>query len=180
MRIVIATPLYPPDIALPAPYVKELARRLAYTHDVTVVAYGRYPEAIPGVRILVASKRYPLPIRLVAFFQLLLRAAKDADALIIENGPSVELPASVLALLTPIRLVMHVGDRDAHERARVSEMLGRIERFAQDRAHAVISDLPEPAPEILPFDEPSLGSFKGYEASWEAHLARIETALAHG
>src|SRR3989344_9051256 len=41
MKIVLATALYPPDIAPPAPYVKELATRLAANHEVTIVTYGR-------------------------------------------------------------------------------------------------------------------------------------------
>lgn len=180
MRIVIATPLYPPDIALPAPYVKELARRLSTTHEVTVVTYGHYPEVIPGVRILAMSKRYPLPLRLVAFFLLLMRALKGADTLIIENGPSVELPAGVLARITSVRLIMHLGDVAAHERAQVSSLLGRIERFAQKHAQAVLSDIPKPAPEILPFGDPDLASFKEYEASWNTHLAKVEAVLSHG
>lgn len=180
MRIVIATPLYPPDIALPAPYVKELARRLSYTHQVTVVAYGRYPEEIAGVRILVASKRYPLPIRLIAFLILLARETRNADALIIENGPSVELPAGIVSRVLGRRFVMHLGDAAAHARTESSLLLRRIEEFATKRASVVLSDLPLSQPEILPFGDSTLAPFQAYEASWDAHFARIETALTHG
>ena len=59
MTLVLASPLYPPDLAEPAPYTKELARRLSTTHTVIVVAYGRLPEKVPGARNKTLKKPKP-------------------------------------------------------------------------------------------------------------------------
>lgn len=179
MKIVLATPLYPPDIAPPAPYAKELAKRLADRHEVVVVAYGRLPERVEGVRIAAVDKRRPLPLRLVQYFFALRSAAKNADVLYIQNGPSVELPAGLLAYLTGIPLVMHIADLSAHRHAESSFWLSRIERFALRRAQATLTDSPLPRPEILPFEPRPTEALAAYEASWVAHLQKLEDALNH-
>lgn len=78
MKIVLATPLYPPDIAAPALYVKELAKRIATLHDVTIVAYANLPETMPEVRMIAVSKRQPLPLRLLTYFAALIRSVRQS------------------------------------------------------------------------------------------------------
>ena len=137
MKIVLATPLYPPEIAEPAPYVKELAKRLSGRHAVTIVAYTRLPEKVSGVSIIVVDKHKPLFIRLVVYFFTLLRAAWHADIVYAMNGASVELPAALVALVTRRPFVFHIGDSVAHERAKQKQLLRFIERFAFARTKEV-------------------------------------------
>jgi hypothetical protein len=49
MKIVIATPIYPPELGGPATYTKELATRLANIHDITIVAFTNAPQPVSGV-----------------------------------------------------------------------------------------------------------------------------------
>ncbi len=179
MRLVIATPLYPPDIAEPAPYAKELAARLAGEHTVTVVAYGALPEAVSGVSVISVNKRRPLPWRLIAYTFALRRAARQADFLYAENGASVELPAGLVALLTGKPLLLHMGDSAAHERSSRGGILGATLRFAAQRAQDVITDMPLPRPEIVPLRERPVRVLEAYEQSWKSHLAVLETAFNH-
>ncbi len=175
MRLVIATPLYPPDIAEPAPYVKELARRLSPIHEVTIVAYGSHPEQVGGVRIIAVDKHKPLPLRLIAFFFALAKASSRADVLLVENGASVELPAGILARLKRIHVVLHIGDAAAHERIKYNPTLARIESFLTARAHCVLEDKPLPHPEVLPFaPKPDQTA---YDASWESHLTALTSCF---
>ena len=67
MRILLITPLYPPDIAGTAPYVKELAERLASAHTVTILTYGHIPELVPNVIIHTVEKSSLLPLRIIRF-----------------------------------------------------------------------------------------------------------------
>ncbi len=110
MRILLVTPLYPPDIKEPAPYVKELANRLSVNHAVTVLAYNHLPEAITGVQIITIEKSDVLLVRLVRFFQALRDLARDADVLYMQNGPSVELPILLLSLFVRKPIYLRLGD----------------------------------------------------------------------
>lgn len=170
MNIVLASALFPPDIAPPAPYVKELAARLAPRHTVTAVVYGRLPEQVAGARIIAVSKRRPLPLRLVSFTFALWRAARGADILYMENGASVELPALIVSWLTRTPVVVHFGDRAAKKYAYQNMLLRR--------ARGTVADSPMERPEILPFaPRPDMAA---YERSWQEHLALLEKIFAYG
>lgn len=179
MRIVIASPLYPPDVAVSAIYVKELAARLAKNNDVTAVVYGRLPEKISGAEILPVDKRRPLFIRLLHFFLVLRKAAQRADILYIENGPSVELPAGLAAFFTGKPLIIHIGDKAAHEYAKSHTLRRIIEAFAFRQAKKVIEESPFERPEILAFEPFPQSSFDEYERSWQKHLAYLEKLFEH-
>jgi hypothetical protein len=179
MRIVLATPLYPPEIAEPAPYVKELAKRLSGRHLVTIVAYTRLPEKVPGVSIIVVDKRRPLPFRLLSYFFALLRAAQNADIIYALNGASVELPVALVSLIIRRPLIIRIGDTAAHTRAQEQWALRRIERFAFSRARRVVTDAPGTRPEILPFEPFPTEKMSAYEQSWKSHLRTLENAFTY-
>lgn len=178
MRIVIATPLYPPDIAPQASYVKELAKRLSSEHTVTVVAYGSYPEEVPGVRIVSVSKQQPKLFRILAFTLSLYRETRRADVLYAENGPSVELPVGLLALLPHPKLVVHMGDSDAAARADVSIPHGKLLKGMTKRAVHVETSTPLTRPEILPFAPRPDQELVAYEESWKQHVSLVTTLCA--
>lgn len=179
MKIVLATPLYPPEIAEPAPYIKELAKRLSALHEVTIIAYARLPEKVPGVRIIAIDKRQPLFIRLIAYFFALLRAARRADIVYAMNGASVELPVAIASLVTAGTLIIRIGDAAAHERARRNWRTGSIEQFTFSRARRVVIDAPRSRPEIMPLEAYPKEEFAAYEASWQAHLHTLEDIFNH-
>src|SRR3989344_1419984 len=99
MRILIATPLFPPDIEPSARYIKELAARLKARHQVTILAFTRLPEAIPGVTILSVDKKKPRLVRIFTFFIKALVALQTNDIVYVQNGPSVELPIRLAMLI---------------------------------------------------------------------------------
>lgn len=177
MKIVIATALYPPDIAEPAPYIKELAKRLAKKHDVTVVSYGYLPEKISGVSFVSVDKRNPLVIRLLQFTFELLRAMQNADVLYAENGASVELPMILVSLIRWKRYILHIGDKEAHARVGKRIIPNIIETIAYWRAHKVLDEMPTERPEILPFENTHQEALDSFEKSWEEHLEKLESEL---
>lgn len=174
MKIVIASPLYPPDIAEPAPYVKELAKRLATRHQITILIFGTLPEKVPGVTIIPISKRLPLLTRITRYIIALLKAAREADVVIVENGASVEFAAGVVALVTRKSFILHVGDTVAEVRARRSVGLSLVGRLARAQARHIVTEMPLKRPEILPFDAKPDAAIAAYEASWEVHLNNLE------
>lgn len=179
MRIVIATPLYPPDIAEPAPYVKTLATKLTEAgHQVTIVLYGRLPETIPGVSYICIDKRASLPLRLVRYFFALFRATKQADVIYALNGASVEVPITLLRFVRRAPILMHLGDDEANEWVAKHFWLRLIKRAALGQAAAHINTLPPERPEILPFAAYPSAAFATYEAAWDRHLTELSSTVA--
>lgn len=174
MRIVIATPLYPPDIDEPAQYVKELARRLSGVHEVTVILYGHLPESVAGVKFVCIDKRRPAIVRLSHFFFALLRTTRNADILYVQNGVSVELPVLLWSLVARIPFVIHMSDAVSLERAQHNRFFKYIEMQMRKRARQVVEHTPLPRPEILPFDDKPEKELGAFENSWKEHLAYLE------
>ncbi len=172
MRIVIASPLYPPDIAEPARYVKELAKRLAGLNTVEVVTYGTLPELILGVTITAVSKRQPLPMRLLRYTIALFRAVRTADVIYVQNGPSVELPLSLVGLFTRTHIIFHIADTAADARTKENVLLKFVQRLATRKAH-IVRGMPHVRPEIYPFKPRPTEAFAAYEKSWDLHLAAL-------
>lgn len=179
MKIAIVTPLFPPDVAKPAHYIKELAKRLGERHRVTVVAYGHLPEDVSGVSFVCVDKRRPAIIRLLNFFFALWRVARHIDLMYVQNGASVELPVIFVALFTRRPFIIHMGDTASRERAKRSKLLKYIEKFAMRQARAIINETPIPKPELLPLEPCPQKELDDYRASWNAHIRSVENILAH-
>ena len=180
MKIILATPLYPPDIAEPAPFIKELATRLKEHHEIAIVTYGHLPEKIPGVTIRAVDKRQPLFVRLFQYTVLLFKSAKKAEFIFAENGASVELPVALVTLFLRRPLLVHIGDQGAHARASSNVLLRAVERLAHMSAHTVLTEGPLPRPEILPFAPEPRAALDAYEVSWEKYLEQLEHIFTHG
>lgn len=194
MNILIVTPLYPPDIAGAAPYVKELATRLREEHAVTILAYNHIPESIDTVRIIPVQKSTPLFVRLFTFLRVLIHEMRTADVIIVENGPSVELPFFIAhSIVRKKRTIFHVGDATAFHHTEMSRWYRIpfiLTRRCADRvlihedtlttpvhASASITVCPKPhtRPEILSFETYPTEAFNAYETSWNAHITLLTT-----
>lgn len=117
MKLVLATPVYPPEIGGPATYVKELAERLKHEHQICIVAYASTSEKVPGTTLITVSKRRPLPVRLVVYLFKLFAATKGADVLYVQNGVASGLPAVLVGLSRGVPVVIKFVGDEAWERA---------------------------------------------------------------
>ena len=150
MRILIGSPLYPPDLAQPAPYVKELAERLSRDHSVHLVVYGEIPEKIPKVIIDSVSKKKPLFQRIFSYTKILLEKARSADVLYIQNGASVELPTLLVSFVTKTPVFLGISDMSAYQKSQRTIFLKILLYLVRTRARGVIQKMPLAKPEILP------------------------------
>lgn len=196
MRILLVTPLYPPDIAELAPYVKELATRLAPTHTVTILTYGHLPEMITGVNINTVEKSSILPIRLFQFLIALKKHAEHTDVIYTQNGPSVELPVLLLSFISDVPIFMRLGDRVSLKNSLQNTLLKKLLMHTIHRVRAVFihrgddgangfamicSQMdsllrPDSRPEIIPFVEFPKEAFAHFEDSWNTHIIQL---MAH-
>lgn len=103
MRLVLATPLYPPEIGGPATHAKVIEEELPKRGiEVTLVKFGDV-------------RGYPKGISHLIFFLRLFRAAWKADVLYALDAVSVGLPAVLAAKLARTRLVMRIAGDQAWE-----------------------------------------------------------------
>ncbi|MHB0978209.1 MAG: glycosyltransferase family 4 protein [Minisyncoccota bacterium] len=117
MKIVIATPIYPPEIGGPATYTKELCERLHDQHEITVVAYTDVREAFPKTTLVAVSKQRPLPIRLIKYFLAVYKASKNADLIYVQNAMAAGLPVALVSMLRNKPFVLKFVGDEAWERA---------------------------------------------------------------
>ncbi len=86
MRVLITSPVFPPDLGGPAVYVPSFARfMLDRGHDVKVVAFCSEDEPQGFPFPIRAVPRGPLPIRYLKAFFAVLKEAKDVDIVYVQE-----------------------------------------------------------------------------------------------
>ena len=117
MRILIATPIYPPEIGGPATYTKELVERWHDTHEIIVVTFTNNTQALPGSVLISVDKQLALPVRLFKFFVAVYKASKNADVLYVQNAMAAGLPTVLAGMLRRKPVVLKFVGDEAWERA---------------------------------------------------------------
>ncbi|MBP6881353.1 MAG: hypothetical protein KBC35_01900 [Candidatus Pacebacteria bacterium] len=176
MKILVVSALFPPDVADPAPYIKELAGRLkAAGHAVTVLTYGTIPEAVENVSIIAVSKQLAAPARLLNFTRQLLKLGRQHDVILINNAPSTGLPLILTSPLLKYKSYLLISDTKINYTG-WRKALNTVE---QKNVHKIITiDLPEPRPEHHPFHPPSDQALAHYESSWKKHLQTLTATFS--
>ncbi|KKU82076.1 MAG: hypothetical protein UY07_C0004G0021 [Parcubacteria group bacterium GW2011_GWA1_47_8] len=174
MKIVLATPLYPPDTEPIAQYNKELAKRMAtQRHKVTIVTYGKYPEQIEGVSIITTDKRKFSLMRIIDYTIKLGKETKKSNIIYVQNGASVELPILLITSIIKKPFIFFETDTNALRRAEKNIFLKILHRAVRRRARAIITETPPLRPEILPFSAYPEKEFLKYEANWDAYIKTL-------
>jgi len=178
MKLVLATPLFPPDIGDPAPYSKEVARRLASSFTTAVVTYGSLPEEVTSVRIVSVNRSVPTLLRVILYTLKLASEAREADCIYLQNGPSTELSALLVSVVLRKKLVYALSDQRVLQRESSSILLSILRRLVSRVAAETITDFPNTRPEILPFSDSSV-EMNSHEKSWETHIHSLTLALEY-
>ena len=177
MKLLTVTPLFPPDIADPAPYVKELATRLTTDYIVTVLAYGSHPEQIKDVTFISIPKRVSAAIRLGKCIFYLLKETKLHDKVLVQNGPSTELPAFIASLVYKEKMILMMSD----QKVTYSGWRSKLHNYLRKRITTLEKDdlaLPMTKPDIHPLKTYPTESMKIYEQSWESHVTLLNQYLS--
>jgi len=139
MRIIIPTPIMPPQIGGPATYVSHLARYLSQKHEVSILTFTQRPEPIRGVRITVIPLyQHPLGmiLRQVTLAIQLVRLSKTADV-IYAQGPIVVGLTSVIIgkILNKPVVIKFVGDIAWEEAERRGVTDQDLQGFLENKHH---------------------------------------------
>lgn len=116
MRILIVTPLYPPDLGALSAYVKNCVKKAKKSQEITVATYGHIPEQLPNVRIICTDKRLPTFVRTLLFTYRLWKASRGQNLLYVSDGASVGVPAVLVSWIRQIPLIRFVMADEARER----------------------------------------------------------------
>jgi glycosyltransferase involved in cell wall biosynthesis len=117
MKIILATPLYPPEIEHLSTYVKDLAEHLKNDHQITVLAYAGQVEKTSGVNIFTINKHQPLWLRILVYTFKLFKLARSADLIYAQNAVASGLPAILVKYLLKIPVVINFAEDEAWKRA---------------------------------------------------------------
>ena len=146
MKIVFATPLYPPEIGGPATYAELFDREMSKRgHLVKIVKYGDYKNLLSGIRHLAILIR-------------IIKEARKADIIFAQDVFSVGLPATVASKILNKPLMIRVpGDYawefgtqnkgvkdniDEFQKKRYSRLIEfyrRIEKYIVENARIVVT-----------------------------------------
>lgn len=130
MKILLATPLYPPEIGGPATYIAEITERMHETHEITIVAYASTALPTPHARLLTVSKKRPLPIRLLKFTWVLWNASAGMDIIYAQNAVAAGLPSVIVGMLRRIPVVIKfVGDESWEKATQQKLTTKQLEEF---------------------------------------------------
>jgi len=125
MKILIATPLYPPDIGGPATYAKFLENNLPKgDFNVTVLSFGEV-------------KRLPYIIRHIVYFFKVIKRGKSADIIYALDPLGVGVPAGLAAKILRKRFFMRIaGDRAWETAAQKWNMKDSLDDFSQSNKYS--------------------------------------------
>lgn len=124
-RIIIATPLFPPETGDAARWAKRRAAELVKEHETVVVAYGHLPESVSGVRIIEIDKRSALVVRFSRFLRTLWHEAHRAER-IEACEVAAAIPAVLVGRLRNIPVRVRFRGSEAKERGREHGVKVRI------------------------------------------------------
>jgi hypothetical protein len=174
MRVLVLTPLFPPDVAPSAVYVKTLLAKLQKQgHTITCIHYGEFPEQVAGVTFVSTKKSISRFGRLIRFGVALWRH-RQADVCLIENGPSVELPAAFLWPWLPTVCLYSQSDVDASHQS--SFLYRHLRQFFATHLPVITPNIPTLTPPLRhPLEAVDATREARYEADWQQHLTHILT-----
>ena len=105
MKLILATPIYPPKIGGPAQYVKNLAERFKEREIET--------QAISYNNLI----KYPRPLRFFLYFSQLFKATKHYDLIYAFNLISCGFPAFLISKILRKKFIIRLGGDFLWERA---------------------------------------------------------------
>jgi glycosyltransferase involved in cell wall biosynthesis len=134
MKIILATPLYPPEIEDISLYCQKLTRHLRDEDEVQVLTYAKHVESDDELDIVIVDKHQPVLIRLFKFTWQLFKLARQADLIYVQNAVAAGLPAIIVKYLTGTPVVVNFAEDESWKRSAHLRLTERpLEEFLEDR-----------------------------------------------
>lgn len=176
MKILILSPLFPPDTGASARYTKELTSRLALKHEVTTLMFGSLPELVPKAKLHSIDKLSTPLMRTWRLLQTLPGLIKNHDVLLIQNGPSVELACALVLIFTKRKAILMISDAPALARTKKNTFLNIVHQQLMNRVDAAFTEQeswPIARPVVHPLKPKPDTELSVWEQSWDTHLSKL-------
>lgn len=175
MRITIITPLFPPDIGAPAPYVKTLVQKMT-KQSITLIVYGFLPETVANIDTITIDKRFSkLKLISIAVWKI-YNASKTADVLLVNNAPSTEFPVWICSFFIKTPIILCVSDHRAEQASRsgIYKFIHQLFiRRITDTINLPVDNAVYLPIEKLPFTPENKEAVEKQNNWWKEHIANI-------
>lgn len=119
MKILISTPLFPPEVAYPAAFSKKLAKHLSVCgYDVVVATFSDFPEKVDGVEILHIKKSHHTFIRLILFWLLMMKTIPKQDVVILKQAGFSSFITLLVAKIFRVNTILKLKEDEVEVRIR--------------------------------------------------------------
>lgn len=118
MKIVLATPIFPPESGGPGTYTCAIAERLSPKHDIVIVTYGDNPTLFTFGRVVAVKASANILLRWLRYTYILWKEMGSADVVYAQNAMASGFPAVIAGQLRAKPVVIKMVGDEAWERAR--------------------------------------------------------------
>jgi len=129
MKIIVTTPLYPPEIAEPGPYTKEVSSKLKDKLELVVLTYANFTDNDQSPKIISVPKNLSTPIRLLKYFLKLLQISKNTELIYSQSGVAASFSSVLAGLINKKPVIFRYSEDEAWER---SKRLGLTDKSLED------------------------------------------------
>jgi glycosyltransferase involved in cell wall biosynthesis len=117
MKILISTPLFPPEVAYPANFSKNLARHLSLCgYDVVLTTFSNHPEQIQGVTIYHVKKSQHLLLRMFKFYFVLIKNMWGRDLVILKQAGFSSFVTLLVAKTFGVKTILKLKEDEVEVR----------------------------------------------------------------
>jgi hypothetical protein len=117
MKVLISTPLFPPEKNFPAPFSKLFAEHLnVLGNKVVVAAFVDYPEHVEGVKIIAVRKSENIILRLVKFAYSIFVNMKDQEVVVLKQAGISSCLTGIIAKIFGSKVVLIINEDEAEMR----------------------------------------------------------------
>lgn len=116
MKIIVTSPLFAPEIAEPAPYVKTISKQLGQDQEVIVLTYSNIQNLDNNKNLIAIKKNQASILRIFQYLLKLLKITKKNDIIYAQSGLSTSLASLISAKLKGAKIIYRYSEDEAYLR----------------------------------------------------------------
>ncbi len=122
MKVLISTPLFPPEAHYPAKFSKSLAENISQYHEVSLLVFGDSPEQISSVNIVSISKKKNFLKKIFLFLQKSYKPISNSDIIILNQAGLFSFLTFILAKMKNKKIITKIKEDEVEERKKQFQM----------------------------------------------------------
>lgn len=116
-KLVIATPIFPPESGGPGTYTCAIAEKLYPKYECVIITYSDAPSPLAHTRVIAIRKSQNLLFRWCKYTVALFRELRTADIVYAQNAVASGFPAVIAGMLLRKPVIIKMVGDEAWERA---------------------------------------------------------------